>query len=137
MEHYKYFTCFFKSKISSPWDTRNRTKLFFNNHLNSSAASGTRTRTTLPGQGILSPSCLPFHHHGIISDCKGNAISWNSQINCQQIESPMVDFHLLAYIIRVLVGTVLGGNPANIVLQDLVGGERHGTVVVALHLVES
>ena len=29
-----------------------------------SAASGTRTRTTISGQGILSPSCLPFHHRG-------------------------------------------------------------------------
>ena len=28
------------------------------------AASGTRTRTAVTGQGILSPSCLPFHHHG-------------------------------------------------------------------------
>ena len=28
------------------------------------AASGTRTRTAITGQGILSPSCLPFHHHG-------------------------------------------------------------------------
>ena len=28
------------------------------------AASGTRTRTAITGQGILSPSCLPFHHRG-------------------------------------------------------------------------
>ena len=37
-------------------------KLGFN-----SAASGTRTRTTFPGQGILSPSCLPIPplRHGL------------------------------------------------------------------------
>ena len=28
------------------------------------ASGGNRTRTTLSGQGILSPSCLPFHHQG-------------------------------------------------------------------------
>ena len=32
----------------------------------SGAASGTRTRTTVSGQGILSPSCLPFHHRGLL-----------------------------------------------------------------------
>ena len=30
----------------------------------SCASGGNRTRTTLSGQGILSPSCLPFHHQG-------------------------------------------------------------------------
>ena len=33
-------------------------------------------------------------------------------------------------------GGHLGGNPADMVLQDLVSRLRHGTVVVALHLVE-
>ena len=65
------------------------------------AASGTRTRTTLPGQGILSPSCLPIpplrptfsvfaaviFHHG----CKGTSISRNSQT-----------FYQLFRIIRLL-----------------------------------
>ena len=30
----------------------------------------------------------------------------------------------------------LGGNPVDMILQNLIGGERHGAVVVALHLVE-
>ena len=30
----------------------------------SRARSGTRTRTNITAQGILSPSCLPFHHLG-------------------------------------------------------------------------
>ena len=28
------------------------------------APGGNRTRTAVSGQGILSPSCLPFHHQG-------------------------------------------------------------------------
>ena len=28
------------------------------------ASGGNRTRTAFSGQGILSPSCLPFHHQG-------------------------------------------------------------------------
>ena len=28
------------------------------------ASDETRTRTAISGQGILSPSCLPFHHQG-------------------------------------------------------------------------
>ena len=28
------------------------------------APGGNRTRTDLAAQGILSPSCLPFHHQG-------------------------------------------------------------------------
>ena len=31
------------------------------------APGGTRTRTAVSGQGILSPSCLPFHHQGVSS----------------------------------------------------------------------
>ena len=34
------------------------------------ASGGTRTRTAVSGQGILSPSCLPFHHQGM--GCKGS-----------------------------------------------------------------
>ena len=30
----------------------------------SCASDETRTRTAISGQGILSPSCLPFHHQG-------------------------------------------------------------------------
>ncbi len=46
------------------------------------AASGTRTRTAIPGQGILSPSCLPFHHRGIkvFCACKDTPIIPNCQI---------------------------------------------------------
>ena len=29
------------------------------------APGGNRTRTAVSGQGILSPSCLPFHHQGM------------------------------------------------------------------------
>ena len=55
------------------------------------AASGTRTRTAISGQGILSPSCLPFHHRGrslnkwsragalFERGCKGTPISLNCQ----------------------------------------------------------
>ena len=51
------------------------------------AASGTRTRTTITGQGILSPSCLPFHHRGkgsivtfvLLLRRKGTFISRNLQ----------------------------------------------------------
>ena len=31
----------------------------------SGASGGTRTRTGIAAQGILSPSCLPFHHQGV------------------------------------------------------------------------
>ena len=34
------------------------------------APGGNRTRTAVSGQGILSPSCLPFHHQGGSWDCK-------------------------------------------------------------------
>ncbi len=35
------------------------------------ASGGNRTRTAFSGQGILSPSCLPFHHQGgDVWDCK-------------------------------------------------------------------
>ena len=32
------------------------------------------------GQGILSPSCLPFHHRGAVSVCKGSKFLLNNQI---------------------------------------------------------
>ena len=34
------------------------------------AEGGTRTHTTLSGQRILSPLCLPFHHSGLV-EAKG------------------------------------------------------------------
>ena len=49
------------------------------------AASGTRTRTAISGQGILSPSCLPIpplrqpRRHGRQTICKGKVISRNGQ----------------------------------------------------------
>ena len=53
-----------------------------------SARSGTRTRTTITGQGILSPSCLPFHHSGGFPDCKGKG-KWR---NIQQFSPTFTDF---------------------------------------------
>ena len=47
------------------------------------AASGTRTRTTISGQGILSPSCLPIpplRQQVRLRVCKGIIISCNGQI---------------------------------------------------------
>ena len=34
------------------------------------ASGGNRTRTDISVQGILSPSCLPFHHQGSMIECK-------------------------------------------------------------------
>jgi hypothetical protein len=34
------------------------------------ASDETRTRTGIAAQGILSPSCLPFHHQGDDAKCK-------------------------------------------------------------------
>ena len=52
------------------------TELYFK-----SAASGTRTRTAITGQGILSPSCLPIPPLRQ-TKCKDNTNYWNSQDNC-------------------------------------------------------
>ena len=44
------------------------------------APGGNRTRTAVSGQGILSPSCLPFHHQGVMWECKGSVFLRKSQI---------------------------------------------------------
>ena len=44
---------------------------------NNGASDGTRTRTGIPAQGILSPSCLPFHHQSQ-PECKDRKNSYIS-----------------------------------------------------------
>ena len=54
------------------------------------ARSGSRTRTAITGPGAVSPSCLPFHHSGGFSGCKGKGKWWNFQ----QFSLTFTDFYV-------------------------------------------
>ena len=82
-------------------------------HIKESAASGTRTRTTIPGQGILSPSCLPFHHRGSQCGCKGSVFFRNGQKKWRNIlvvavEAVAVELDAILYEPSVVLAAVGG-----------------------------